>query len=64
MLEAARIIICWHFRWHIAFTKIEALAKIFTSAQNAMERDLAKTTLADVMEMVKSSGQRTKKIAG
>jgi Rrf2 family protein len=43
---------------------IEALTKIFTSAQNAMERDLAKTTLADVMEMVKSSRQGTKKIAG
>jgi Rrf2 family protein len=43
---------------------IEALAKIFTSAQNAMERDLAKTILADVMEMVKSSGQGSKKIAG
>src|SRR5271167_1028296 len=42
---------------------IEALAKIFASAQNAMERDLAKTTLADVMEMVKSSEPSTKKKA-
>jgi Rrf2 family protein len=33
-----------------------ALEKIFTSAQSAMERDLAKTTLADVIDTVKASG--------
>ncbi len=32
--------------------------KIFTSAQNAMQRDLQKTTLADVMEAVKKSCRR------
>src|SRR5208282_5197536 len=42
---------------------IEALAKIFTSAQNAMERDLAKTTLDDMMELVKASEHSTKKKA-
>jgi len=42
---------------------IEALAKIFTSAQNAMERDLAKTTLADVIETVKASGNCVRKKA-
>ncbi len=31
------------------------LEKIFTSAQNALERDLQKTTLADVIEAVKAS---------
>jgi Rrf2 family protein len=35
---------------------IDALARIFTSAQNALERDLAKTTLADVIDTVKASG--------
>jgi Rrf2 family protein len=35
---------------------IDALARIFASAQSAMERDLAKTTLADVIDMVKASG--------
>jgi Rrf2 family protein len=35
---------------------IEALSKLFASAQNAMEQDLAKTTLADVIDMVKTSG--------
>src|SRR5690242_3757711 len=34
---------------------IEALGRIFESAQNALERDLAKTTLADVIETVKTS---------
>jgi Rrf2 family protein len=34
----------------------EELEKIFTSAQNALERDLEKTTLADVIEAVKASG--------
>jgi len=42
---------------------IDALAKIFNSAQSAMERDLAKTTLADVIEMVKASGDGAKKKA-
>jgi Rrf2 family protein len=32
----------------------DELEKIFTSAQNAMERDLEKTTLADVIEAVKA----------
>ena len=35
---------------------LEALSKLFASAQSAMEKDLAKTTLADVMEAVKASG--------
>jgi Rrf2 family protein len=35
---------------------IETLSKLFASAQNAMERDLAKTTLADVIATVKASG--------
>lgn len=34
----------------------EELEKIFVSAQKAMEADLEKTTLADVMEAVKASG--------
>jgi Rrf2 family protein len=34
----------------------QELEKIFASAQNALERDLEKTTLADVMEAVKASG--------
>ena len=38
-----------------------ALAGIFTSAQNAMERDLAKTTLADVIKIVRASGDCTGK---
>jgi DNA-binding IscR family transcriptional regulator len=33
----------------------EALEKIFASAQLALERDLAKTTLAGLIEMVKAS---------
>jgi Rrf2 family protein len=40
---------------------IEALDKIFTSAEAAMERDLAKTTLADLIETVKASGECAKK---
>jgi Rrf2 family protein len=40
---------------------LDALAKIFDSAQEAMERDLAKTTLADVMDTLKASGACTKK---
>ncbi len=35
---------------------LEALARLFASAQAAMERDLAKTTLADVIDAVKASG--------
>lgn len=38
-----------------------ALTKIFDSAQGAMERDLAKTTLADVIDTLKASGICTKK---
>lgn len=34
---------------------IETLGKIFQSAQNALERDLARTSLGDVIEAVKSS---------
>jgi Rrf2 family protein len=39
----------------------KALATVFDSAQNAMERDLEKTTLADVIDAVKASGFCTKK---
>ena len=35
---------------------LAALAKVFASAQNAMEKDLEKTTLADVIDMLKASG--------
>jgi len=34
----------------------EALDRIFASAQSALERDLEKTTLADVIDTVKASG--------
>ena len=34
-----------------------ALHGVFTSAQRAMERDLEKTTLADVIDTVKASGE-------
>ena len=34
---------------------IEELEKIFASAQNALERDLQKTTLADVIEALKDA---------
>jgi Rrf2 family protein len=34
----------------------QTLEKIFASAQNALERDLEKTTLADVIDAVKASG--------
>ena len=34
----------------------ETLEKVFASAQNALERDLEKTTLADVIKAVKASG--------
>jgi Rrf2 family protein len=40
---------------------LSALDTIFTSAQGAMERDLAKTTLADVIDRVKASGVCSKK---
>jgi Rrf2 family protein len=42
---------------------IDALDRIFASAQGAMERDLAKTTLADVIETVKASGNCGRKKA-
>ncbi len=34
----------------------ETLFRLFASAQSAMEKDLAKTSLADVMDAVKASG--------
>ena len=40
---------------------LDALAKIFDSAQRAMERDLEKTTLADVIDAVKASTACAKK---
>ncbi len=40
---------------------LDALAKIFGSAQKAMERDLEQTTLADVIDTVKASGTCAKK---
>jgi DNA-binding IscR family transcriptional regulator len=43
---------------------LDALAKVFASAQNAMECDLAKTTLADVIDAVKASGAGARKKAG
>jgi Rrf2 family protein len=42
---------------------LEALAKVFASAQSAMERDLEKTTLADVIDTVKASGAGARKKA-
>ncbi len=41
----------------------ETLDRVFTSAQSALERDLEKTTLADVMDTVKASGERARKSA-
>jgi DNA-binding IscR family transcriptional regulator len=38
----------------------ETLEQIFVSAQKAMEQDLAKSTLASVIEQVKASGACTK----
>jgi DNA-binding IscR family transcriptional regulator len=35
----------------------ESLDRVFASAQSALERDLEKTTLADVMDAVKASGE-------
>jgi Rrf2 family protein len=43
---------------------LEVLAKVFASAQNAMECDLAKTTLSDVIDAVKASGVSARKKAG
>lgn len=39
----------------------ETLQKVFASAENALEKDLEKTTLADVIDAVKTSGACTKK---
>ena len=39
----------------------KTLEKVFASAQNAMERDLEKTSLADVIDAVKASGAGTRK---
>jgi DNA-binding IscR family transcriptional regulator len=39
----------------------EELEKIFQSAEDAMERDLEKTTLTDVMNAVKASGACSEK---
>jgi Rrf2 family protein len=36
----------------------EELEKIFVSAQNALERDLEKTSLADVIDAVKACGKK------
>lgn len=41
----------------------ESLDRVFASAQSALERDLAKTTLADVLNAVKKSGACAKKSA-
>ena len=38
----------------------QELEKIFASAQNAMEKDLEKTTLAGLIDQVKASGMCTK----
>lgn len=40
------------------------LERIFASAQKALERDLAKTTLADVIDAVKASGACIRKKGG
>ena len=42
----------------------DTLDKVFASAQNALERDLEKTTLANVISKVKASGVCTEKKAG
>jgi Rrf2 family protein len=41
----------------------ETLYRVFASAQRALERDLGKTTLADVMDTVKASGECSRKNA-
>ena len=43
---------------------LEALDRVFASAQAAMERDLAKTTLAEVIDAMKVSGACSGKKAG
>lgn len=43
---------------------LAALDRVFASAQGAMERDLAKTTLADVIATVKASGACSGKKVG
>jgi Rrf2 family protein len=40
---------------------LDTLEKVFTSAQSAMEHDLKKTTLADIIDAVKASGACTQK---
>jgi Rrf2 family protein len=42
---------------------LDALARVFASAQRTMERDLEKTTLADVIDVVKASGNCAKRKA-
>jgi Rrf2 family protein len=42
---------------------LDALARVFASAQRTMERDLEKTTLADVIDVVKASGDCAKRKA-
>jgi Rrf2 family protein len=42
----------------------ETLEKVFASAQNALERDLEKTTLASVIGAVKASGSCAQKKSG
>ncbi len=39
----------------------ETLKRVFASAESALERDLGKTTLADVMDTVKASGESARK---
>lgn len=41
----------------------ETLERVFASAQNALERDLEKTSLSDVIDMVKASGTCAEKKA-
>jgi Rrf2 family protein len=41
----------------------KTLEKVFASAQSALERDLEKTTLADVIHAVKASGARVREKA-
>lgn len=43
---------------------LDALDKIFTSAQAAMEQDLARTTLADVLRIVKAGKTAPRKKTG
>jgi Rrf2 family protein len=48
----------------VGYCMREMLDKVFTSAQAALERDLAKTTLAAVIETVKASCACSQKKAG